>query len=46
MKTIYFTVAVRVNDDVDIDDVFENCDYNFSHEEIIDTEIVECGTTR
>lgn len=40
MKTIFVEVVIRVNDDANVDDVIQNCDYNFFHEEITSTEII------
>lgn len=39
MKTITVTVRLQVTDDADAHDVVSNCDYSFTHEQIIDTEI-------
>lgn len=49
MKKIYVNVNVRLiinaNDDVDVTDVLDNMDYDFSSEtdgaEIVDTEIID-----
>lgn len=41
MKTIFVKVAVRVNDDADVDDVMQNCDYNFIHNQVTSTEIID-----
>jgi len=40
MKTIYVSVKVQIADDADAHDVIANCDYEFTHEDIADTEIV------
>lgn len=39
MKTITVTVRLQVTDDADAHDVVSDCDYSFTHEQIIDTEI-------
>lgn len=41
MKTIYAKISIQVNDDADVNDVIENCEYSFTHDQIIDTEIVD-----
>jgi hypothetical protein len=40
MKTIHLTVQLRINDNADPYEVAENLDYSFTHEDILDTEIV------
>ena len=40
MKTIHLTVQLRINDNADPHEVAENLDYSFTHEDILDTEIV------
>lgn len=40
MKTIHITVKIRIADNADPYEVAECCDYSFTHEDIIDTEIV------
>jgi hypothetical protein len=39
-QTIYVTVAVKIKNDCDPQEVIWNCDYNFIDDNIIDTEIV------
>lgn len=40
MKTVYVTVAIHLEDDVDTQDFFDNTDYSFDYEGVIDTEII------
>lgn len=40
MKTIHITVKVCIPDNADAYEVAENCDYSFTHEDILSTEIV------
>jgi len=40
VKTIHVTVKVCINDSADPWDTIESCDYSFSHDDIVDTEIV------
>ena len=39
-KTYYVVVKVEVNDDADVNYVVHEMDYNLTHEDIIDTEIM------
>jgi len=41
MKHIYVTVRLDVEDSADTQDVVQECDYSFVHDEIIDHEIVD-----
>jgi len=41
MKTFYVTVKIQVEDDADVNDVVENCNYIFIHDDILNTEIIE-----
>jgi hypothetical protein len=41
MKTFYVTVKIQVEDDADVNDVVENCNYSFIHDDILNTEIIE-----
>lgn len=41
MKTIYVTVAVRVKDDADAHGTIAECDYSFTGDGIISTEIIK-----
>lgn len=41
MKTIRVTVKVYINDDADAHETIQECDYSFSGEGIVCTEIVE-----
>lgn len=41
MKTIYVTVAVRVKDKADAQEVVSEMDYSLVHDDIIGTEIVD-----
>lgn len=40
VKTIHVTVKLCINDNADPFETIEWCDYTFTHEDIIDTEIV------
>jgi hypothetical protein len=40
MKAIHVTIKVCIADNADAYEVAENCDYSFTHEDIIGTEIV------
>ena len=40
-KTIFVGVAITIDDDADMYEVIENCDYTFAGEGIITTEIVQ-----
>ena len=40
MKTIFVEVAVRIEDDADAQDTIADCDYSFSGDGIISTEII------
>jgi len=40
-KIIYLTVRVEMSHDADIEEVVSECDYNFFHSKIAETEIVE-----
>ena len=41
-KVGYITVRIRFKNTGSLDDIAENCDYNFIHKDIVDTEISEC----
>ena len=41
MKTIHVTVSISISDDADAHETIQECDYSFSGEGIISTEIVE-----
>ena len=43
-KAVYLTVKVIVNGDADVSDIVENVNYEFSHPDIMSTEIVDCST--
>jgi len=40
-KRLEVTVCIWVDQDADIEDVSSNMDYDFDHESIVDTEIVD-----
>ena len=40
MTIVYVTVRVEVSDNVDPQDVINECDYDFTHKDIGETEIV------
>jgi hypothetical protein len=40
MKTIHVVVKLKIADNADAFEVVEDCDYNFQHEDIVDTEII------
>ena len=40
MKTALITIKVHLTDDADMSDVANECDYNISHKDVIDTELV------
>jgi hypothetical protein len=40
MKTIYATVAIRIEDDADAHETVADCDYTFTGDGIISTEII------
>jgi hypothetical protein len=40
MKVVHVTVKLYIADDADAFEVAANCDYNFQHEDIVDTEII------
>lgn len=39
-KIVYVKVKVVVNVDSDVEEIVSNMDYNFDHDEILDTEIL------
>jgi len=39
-KIVYVKVKVVVNGDSDVEEIVSNMDYNFDHDEILDTEIL------
>jgi hypothetical protein len=41
-KVGYITVRIKFQNTGSLDDIAENCDYNFIHKDIVDTEILEC----
>lgn len=41
MKMVFVTIAVRVKDAADIQEVVSEMDYSFVHDDIINTEIVD-----
>ena len=41
MKTFYVTVKIQIEDDADVNDVVENCNYIFIHDDILNTEVIE-----
>ena len=44
MNNIYYqqiVVKIEIEEDADIQDVISECDYNFSHDKIVGTEIIE-----
>lgn len=43
-RTIELTVRVRIRGSADVQDVVENCNYDFAHEDIVETEIVDVNT--
>jgi len=40
-KTVYVTVKVKVKDNADIREVVQEMNYDFQHQDIVETEIVE-----
>lgn len=40
MKTVYVAVAVRVEDNVDVQEFINNTDYDFDYPGVVDTEII------
>lgn len=40
-QTMYVVVQVKIDEDLDAQDVISNCDYSFLGDGILDTEIVE-----
>ena len=38
---VYFTVRVEVLPDSDVQEIVSECDYSFSHSQIVETEIVD-----
>lgn len=44
IRTIELTVRVKVRGSADINDVVSNLNYDFAHEDIVETEIVEVNT--
>lgn len=43
-RTIELTVRVTIRGSADVQDVVSNCNYDFAHEDIVDTEIVDVNT--
>jgi len=43
-RRIEITVSIWIDEDADATEVFENMDYDFFHEDIIDTEITDLNT--
>lgn len=41
MQTVYVTVKVVLTDEADPEGVINDCDYHFTHDLILDTEIIE-----
>ncbi len=41
MKSVRITVKIEMKDDANIEEVIQECDYNFSHPDILGTEIVD-----
>ena len=44
LRTIELTVRVKVRASADVDDVVSNLNYDFAHEDIVETEIVDVNT--
>tara|TARA_R100001082_G_C4259630_1_gene114995 strand:- start:231 stop:383 length:153 start_codon:yes stop_codon:yes gene_type:complete len=40
-KIMYATVKLVVKDSADVDDITAETDYNFEHEDIIETELID-----
>jgi hypothetical protein len=40
-QIVYLTVKVEIAENYNTDEVIENCDYDFTHDAILRTEIVE-----
>lgn len=40
-KTVYVTVKIKISGHADAFEVIEDCDYDFPHDDILRTEIVE-----
>ena len=38
---VYFTVRVEMLPDSDVQEIVSECDYSFSHPQIVETEIVD-----
>ena len=38
---VYFTVRVEVLPDSDVQEIVSECDYSFSHSQIVETEVVD-----
>ena len=38
-RYVQVTVLIKITGDADVDEVMENTDYDFTHEDIIETEI-------
>lgn len=43
-RTIELTVRVKIRGSADVQDVVSNCNYDFAHEDIVETEIVDVNT--
>jgi hypothetical protein len=43
-RTIELTVRVKIRASADVQDVVSNCNYDFAHEDIVETEIVDVNT--
>jgi hypothetical protein len=43
-RTIELTVRVKIRSSADVQDVVSNCNYDFAHEDIVETEIVDVNT--
>ena len=41
---VYVTVKVMIKADADPQDIFAECDYNFEHDDIVETEIIDVET--
>jgi hypothetical protein len=44
VRTVEVVVRVKIRSSADIDDVISNCNYEFIHDAIVDTEIVDINT--
>lgn len=43
-RTIELTVRVKIRGSADVQDVVSNCNYDFAHEDIVETEIIDINT--